>query len=373
MNKVWVYCDKIEKSKIIKKMIRLSINFYDEKDIDGHFLFLINESDINRLNKYSVYKFSVYKYEGLKKYVSVLRNTRTKIIMGFIAILLIIFLSNVIVSVNIIHSKKEIRFLILNELEKEGIKRLSIKKDFKSLEKIKKKILSNNKDKLEWLEIESKGMSYVVRVEERIIPPKKEEKKYCNVLATKEGIVRRIFLKNGVSLIKIGSYVKKGDIIFTGDIILNEDTVSCVCAEGNVYAEVWYKINVEEPLLITQKVNTKRRRNNIMIAKNGNEYKIFKKRLDKSTDINHYLFNLFNYDVYFQKEAEYKVLKKRLSEKEATDIAIKKAMKSLENRLDDETKILSQKVLKKRINDSKIYVELFVTVEEKISQQQIIE
>ena len=63
------------------------------------------------------------------------------------------------------------------------------KKDFNSLNDIKEIILDRNKDRLEWISITSVGMTYVVRIEERILDEIKKENKYCNIYSNKEANV----------------------------------------------------------------------------------------------------------------------------------------------------------------------------------------
>ena len=42
--------------------------------------------------------------------------------------------------------------------------------------------------------------------------------------------------------------IEKGDIVIGGDIKVEEEIKKSVCALGNVYAEVWYTVNVSVPL-----------------------------------------------------------------------------------------------------------------------------
>ena len=96
----------------------------------------------------------------------------------------VFFFSRVIVKVEVVHSNKEIRESVKKSLDEQGIHFLSFKKDYQELQRIKTYLLQTYKDQLEWLEIESVGMKYVVRIEERILNPKIEEEKYCHIVAS---------------------------------------------------------------------------------------------------------------------------------------------------------------------------------------------
>ena len=61
-------------------------------------------------------------------------NTVQFIIISLIfGLAIFICLKNIIVKVDVIHSDKEIRELVTNELEERGVKRLTFKKSFDSL------------------------------------------------------------------------------------------------------------------------------------------------------------------------------------------------------------------------------------------------
>ena len=118
--------------------------------------------------------------------------TPLKIFAVILFLFLTNFFSNIIIKVNVVHSNKEIRDLVTKALDLEGIHIWSIKKDYNTLQNIKNKILNEYKDRLEWLEIENIGMSYVIRIEERIINNYEEENKYCHIIASKSGIIDSI-------------------------------------------------------------------------------------------------------------------------------------------------------------------------------------
>jgi len=283
-------------------------------------------------------------------------------------ILLIYFFSNVIVKVNVIHSKKDIRVLVTNALEEKGIKRLTLKKDYQTLQKIKQEILEENKDKLEWIEIETDGMTYNVRIEERIITNIEEEKNTCHIVADKSGIVTKIMTYRGVSNVNVNSYVEKGDILISGEVKLNEETKDNVCASGNVYAEVWYTVKVTLPLNYEEAKRTGKMRYNFMYEDKYNKHVILKSRLKNKEVENKEIISLLGKKIYLQKEYETTVKKKKYNEQEALKKALLLAKEKLSVKLDENESIITQKVLKKSTNDSKMELEVFTSVEENIGR-----
>ena len=95
-----------------------------------------------------------------------------------ISLTILYILSNIIFSVDIVYNNKEIVNLLNKELNNYNIKKYQLKKSYDNLEIIKKQILENNKDKLEWLEILESGTKYIVKVVERKQETKDNSYKY---------------------------------------------------------------------------------------------------------------------------------------------------------------------------------------------------
>lgn len=371
-NLIWVYTEDISENKVIKKFYELNIEIIESKNEHNKYIYLITGNDYNKLKKYCVYKFKIYEFAGVKKIKNILLKYRLFILGVIAGFLIIILYSNVIVDVQIIHSKESIRELLNEELKEYGIKRLSFKKDFNEISKIKEKILNNNKDKLEWLEIESRGMKYIIRVEERLIVSESKKANYCNIVAKKDGNIISIQLEKGIQNVTRGSYVRKNDILISGDILLNEESVEQVCASGKISAEVWYNISVEMPLYYDVISKTGKKRINFMVEHDNKKSVILKSRLKDKVVSDKKLFSILGYNFYIQKEEEILREKLKYTEKEVVSEAIKQGLNKLNVSLNKDATIISQKVLKKNIKDSKIYLELFVSVKEDIGMIQAI-
>ena len=62
---------------------------------------------------------------------------------------------------------------IKNEIANNNIEKFTLRKSFQKLENIKKKIKSDNKDIIDFIEIERKGMIYIVKVTEKVYERKR--------------------------------------------------------------------------------------------------------------------------------------------------------------------------------------------------------
>jgi len=366
---IWIKTNTDNYYKVILKLKSLNIDIYEIKYGTKNILLKIKNSDYSKINKYlKSYKFLKVNDTGYFNIINILKQKRKFISSLIFGILLIYFFINVIVKVNVIHSKKDIRVLVTNALEEKGIKRLTLKKDYQTLQKIKQEILEENKDKLEWIEIETDGMTYNVRIEERIITNIEEEKNTCHIVADKSGIVTKIMTYRGVSNVNVNSYVEKGDILISGEVKLNEETKDNVCASGNVYAEVWYTVKVTLPLNYEEAKRTGKMRYNFMYEDKYNKHVILKSRLKNKEVENKEIISLLGKKIYLQKEYETTVKKKKYNEQEALKKALLLAKEKLSVKLDENESIITQKVLKKSTNDSKMELEVFTSVEENIGR-----
>ena len=355
------------KDKLLVKLYKNNISVFDCVK-KGDYLFLkVKYSDLKKLKERIITnKFRYVKDEGVYHLKNIITPLKVLIIVLFI--LLINIFSQVIVSVDVIHSNKEIRELIKSTLEDYGIKSLSIRKDFEELEKIKKEIVNTYKDKLEWLEIERKGMKYIVRIEERIINNLANESKYCHIIASKSGIISSIHSTKGEILVKNGQYVNEGERLISGEIMFNEEIKDNVCAKGNVLAEVWYNTTVHLPKKYQSAKRTNKMRFNMLLKTDKKKYKIFKSRLRKFETEEVKLFTIFNFTFYLLKEYEVNVAEKEYTLDTGLEKALELADQKMNIKLKNNEKINSRNVLKKSINDSTIDIELFYVVTEDITK-----
>ena len=364
---IWIKTTTNNPNKLILKLNQINVNIYNTLYKGDSILFEIEEKDLKKIKKYLLtYRFTIVKNSGIYGVLEKLKKYNRFICAIIFGIAVIYFFSNIIVEVNVIHSKKEIRELVTNELEEYGVKRLTIKKKYKELQKIKEKILKNHPDKLEWIEIETNGMTYTIRIEERIITNLNSREKYCHVVANKSGVVTKIVTTKGVVNTALNKYVSKGDILISGEIKLNEEVKNNVCASGKVYGEVWYTVDVSLPLNYETTKRTGKMRYNLMYQNKLGDYVILNSRLENKEVENSEVISFFGRKLYLQREYEVVTKEGTYSEEEALTKALELAKEKVSVKLQENERIIAQKVLKKSINNSKMILEVFTSVEEQI-------
>lgn len=303
-----------EEERFLKKTLKHNIPLLKIKKHPNYLLVKIYEKDLNKIIKLNYYsKIEIIKYYGIKGIIFHIKKRLYDYLMLIIFLIGIYIMSNIIVSVDIIHEDAKLRNMINEELINYNVRPFTIYKSNKKLNEIVTNILKNNKDQLDWMSITRDGMHYTVAFEERIINHITTSKKYCHVIAKKDGVIRKMTVNHGIALLESGTTVKKGDIIITGEIILNDEIKDNTCASGEVIGETWYKATISYPLNHIQKKYTRRYRHNISIDNKSlfkDHYPIYEEQTLKT-------INIFNKKIRLIKEKEYTINNQKYSPTEA--------------------------------------------------------
>ncbi len=373
-NIIWVKINNSNYYYLLTKLNDIGITLYDNKKTKDYLLIKTTYEDYERIQKYLVsYHVSIYAETGFNKIKLYFKKYIVFVISIILSIILLFLANNVIFKINVKSNNKDIRTLVLEELFNNGLKRFSLKMPHQKIENIVSKILDNNKDTLEWLEIEYDGLMMNVYVTEKNIPSKNIEPSFCHVIATTDAKISNMNIYRGVALKEINDYVNKGDIILSGEVSFNEEVKNNVCASGEVYGEVWYKVKVTVPFFEYYIEYTGKNRYNFNVRINDNKYDILKSRLKNKQIEETNLYKLNDFEINLVKEKEYVKKSRELSEEEAYNKALNLALEKVKLKLSENEEILVKKVLKKEVNDSTIYLEIFIVTKENIGEVVVVE
>lgn len=339
---------------------------------DNQAFIILKYNDYLKLCEYkSIYDIRVVNRYGRLKFGDRIRKNYILILFLIMGIALITFLSSFIFSIDVIHSSSSIRNLIVEELSNHGIKKYGIKKSYEELEKIEEEILEDNKDKLEWIEIEPSGTKYIVRVEMRKLNSEKEEFTYQSIVTTKNCILYEVEAIKGEKVHKPNEYVKKGDTIISGYVTLPDGSSSMTMASGKVLGEVWYTIEVEYPYTYYEEKLTGKSKNVYVVNFLGHKLSLFQfnkyHSFNKKTKI---LFQNNWIDFSFSKEIQYEA--EIISNIYTYDEAIDKAIEVGESKLmEDNDKIeyiKDEDMISSEDTGSGAYIKLFVKAIEDVGE-----
>ena len=351
-------------------LVRFSINFKMLKRGRDFIVIEVLEEDYDNLLKISTtYKIEIVKRKGLLNVVHFIKTRKLFVVIVLLGFLFFNLLTNIVFSIKVIDTDSELREIILTDLEELGLRKYNFKISYKEKEKMEEAILKKEKDILEWIEIEEKGVSYEVKLIRRVKDDIKKETEPRDIIAKKTGLITKIEAESGEVVTKKNAYVKKGDTLISGLIRNNGNIVSKVRAEGRVYAEIWYKVALSLPLTYHEEMKTGNNKNVLEISFLSDDIAITdfsKYKHSKDTKKVLYKHPLLPISINLTKKEEVKTTDIDFSENYEENIK-PLAVEKLKNKLGNDIKILSEKVLKREENTDRIDIEIFFKVEEDIT------
>ena len=362
-------------NNFLKRLINNNINIekvipISHKEID----LIINYQDLDKVLKLkTIYNIKIVRYYGKLRIIKRVKKDIFILSSLLISLLLIYTLSNIIFKVEVIHSNKNIIKLVTKELEDNGIKKYKFVKNYQEIEKIKKKILEENKDTLEWLEIIREGTKYTIRVEERIINNKPKDNKIYNIVASKNAVIKNIYAESGEKVRSINTYVKKGDIIISSDITLPNNEKIAKTASGKVQGEVWYSINIEYPYQYHEIKYTGNKKKVLVLNLLNKRISFFDFYKYKTFNRNiKYIFNnnITLISLIYEDEYETNIINEVYDYNTAKEKAITKAKKKLLEKYSNIEEVTNVKIINEEDKETKISLSLFVTCLEDITEYQ---
>ena len=363
--------------------VRIVVNENNNKFLNYLIYNKIYYNSLNKYNEYFVldvsyddylyirrrYKCHIIKYYGKKNIVNIYENNKYVLLSLIISFMLLFLLCNTIFDIKINSDDKDIANVINDSLKDNGIGVYKRKVSFNKLNSIKNKILEDNKDTLEWIEIREKGCIYYIDVTPRVKSNNNVDNSLpSDIVAEKDGVIKHIVVHRGSKVIDNGDYVKKGDVLISGNIIKNENVIDKVHSEGVIYAETWKTVNISIPFKRIDYVY-KKTINHYYLDIFGHEFTISGK-YDSDNTINKksivldkpYLF----FKLYKEEKKIYDYNEVILNVEEAYNEALNRSANIINKKLSNDEYIISKKDLKKEVKRSKINLEVFFKVYEKI-------
>ena len=347
-------------------IVRLIPKGYKEVDL------IIDYNDLEKIEKYkTIYDVKIVRYYGKLHVIKFLKKNRFILLFLLIGSILIYILSNMIFSIEVIHSNSEIIKLVTNELDKHGIKKYSFAKDYNTLEKIEKEILNDNKDSLEWMEIIRNGTKYTIRVEERIINREDDDSKNYDIVSSKNAVIISIEAESGEKIKDINTYVKKGETIISAYITTPSEEKILSTARGKVIGEVWYTIDINYPYYHHEVKYTGNKKkvlvfnfiNKRISLFDFKKYKTFDKNIKSIFDNNVTPISL-NYEYQYETE----VIDDIYTKEEAKNKAIETAKEKLLLKYSNIKEVKDVTIVNEISNDEQLNLTLFVKAYEDITK-----
>jgi similar to stage IV sporulation protein len=245
--------------RFINICARRGISLWDVKKLGPEELIceasLPNLTELHNVANKTKSKIKITKKSGLPFLILKYRK-RSFALSGVILFLLIIFYFKTHASeIQICGCENISREQILSELKTCGITLGSRLKKIDA-ESAESKIMTRLEN-LAWLGISVEGSKVRVDVRERKeLAEKIDEKIPCDIVASRDGVITRLEIREGERRTFVGAAVSKGDVLSSGAILTKYDGVRFVHAYGDVFAKTWRKKTIDAPLNFSEKEPT---------------------------------------------------------------------------------------------------------------------
>ncbi len=368
INYFWIEIKGKNPKRFLSKLLKLKINIADIKYEKDKILLKVSYEDYKNIKQIkTIYTIKIIKTSGKKKLLEQVIKYKIPLLTFIISVFFLLIISSFILFINIDTENKNIKKIIKENLQENNVTLYSKKKSYTKLKEITQNIKNNNLDNIEWIEIDQKGVVLTVKVIERLSNNTNANNNYKDIVASKNGYIKKIYSRKGEVLKNIDDYVKKGDIIISGNIFRNDKVVDRVKANGKVYAEVWYIVKLNDKLIhqeITPKAVGKQK---LILKVNKKEitFLTIPKKVIIENKKNFFKNDIFS--LYLKQEKNYQKETTKYKENDLTDILNKRAKNAINKNLKRDEYIIKQKTLKKYIKNGKMYIEVFFKTYEDIS------
>lgn len=206
-------------------------------------------------------RVKILKKSGIPFLIIKYRKRKIFVIFILVAIISVCVYNSYIWQVDIIGDFSIPIEEIKSQLAEENLK-VAVRKSAVDIEQLKLNMALKRND-LAWVGVNIKGTKATVEIVEKVMLEHEElDGIPCNIVASKDGIVTKIFVKDGTACVQKDDLVQKGQILISGVMTSEFADERLVHADGDVYAKTWYVYKSKAPYkkdVISKTGNTEKR------------------------------------------------------------------------------------------------------------------
>lgn len=268
---------------------------------------------------------------------------------------------------------------IEQDIEEAGITKGILKSNIQTEQIINE--LRLKRDDIAWMGIDIEGTNVIVSIVKADESPAiLDNSDYCNIIASKSGIITKITAQNGTALVQVGDTVQQGDILIAGYMEGKYTDTRYVHSLGEVEAKVWYEKTKEVKLKKNIYTETGETENKYQINFNDYAIKLYKKLSNfefyetTSEEKNLKIFKDFYLPISITKitNKEMNQENKTYTLEEATKVGIEELSQQIEEQIQEKENIVGKNV-KTVEGENSVVVTVTYEVIEKIGENQKIE
>lgn len=271
-------------------------------------------------------------------------------------------------------SKPEQEALVREILAELGIKPGAFKRNAPPPDQVKRTILEKVEEAT-WAGFQFEGTKARLEVVLKTLPDPPEPVPIGNLVAKKKAVIRSMLIESGRPQVKLHQLVKPGDILVSGE--QGEDK-PLTPVKGKVWGEVWYISQITVPLEQKRTVLTGEQVHHYFLQLGPWKIKVWGfgpipyqqfVRDQSRRDLNLYSLKL-PVGVIEEKVLEAKEQKEKLKAEQAVQLGVRMAREKLLAQLDERAEIVDENILKKKLDNGKVYIKMHFSVIEEITQRE---
>ncbi|MFC7060673.1 sporulation protein YqfD [Halobacillus seohaensis] len=349
-----------------------NVKYFDEQYVHMS-LRLQDWPTFRKLRKSHKCKIKILTTKGFPFAFNRMKKKTAVWIAFFCSLLAVFLLANTLWSIKIDGLDKELEARVESRLISYGIQPGSMTFSMKQPREVQRLLLEDIPDLL-WVGVKKQGTSYQLYGVMQTNYDEEEEAQPSDIVATKKGLVTKMFISKGRPLVEVNDVVKKGELLATGE--LKEDSGEYIESVGEVIAETWYRVEIDAETQSNQVLTDGNSSSSYSLLLH--KFKIpvwgFWRKNEKEERVESYdqSFHLFGWEtpISMQKNTFFSkdILGDSLSKKDSIKVATETAQNSLLLQLEEGAKIIEGKILHQREENGKVKLILLFKIQENIAE-----
>ncbi|AZK46839.1 sporulation protein YqfD [Paenibacillus lentus] len=223
-----------------------------------------------------------------------------------------------------------------------------------------------------WVGVSRSGTRITIQVVEATRPKEEELYSPSHLISNSDAIITHIYAERGQLEAKKHDRVRKGQVLIAG---VQGD--SYVVAKGEIRGIVWHEYNIEVPLVRKQNVYTgdKKVKGYLFFGQTAFQITGYGSNgfahFQTLTELDPLTWRSLKLPIGWmsEKQLETTEIQLKISEKQAKEDGIQRALRDVYAKHGVESKIISQKILHEKSDNGKVYMKVLFEVEQNIAEE----
>lgn len=335
---------------------------------------------MERMIKYYGMEFEILKTSGGLHFFQYFIQKKALIVALSICTIFIFAIVNTAWKVEVNGVSAPLEEKIKIQLKNKGLYQGAWIRNLTPLETIQEELIHEVPELL-YIGIEKKGVHYKIAAIEKKIEKEIEPKNNHQLIAKKAGIIQKLFVETGQSLVERNDFVKKGDLLVTNEIQTDalEDGEKAdhkkVPVKGKVFANTWYDVTVKATKNPSHQKLTGEQTKSYRLQFKDYSFPIWgiggPKYQQQITEENSKKLQLWNWHLPIEiiEETKYEYEGYTIENRPAkvTEKTIDAVQKALKTKIGQDVEILEYYVLHEREESGKVKMNIYFSVLENIA------